>query len=84
MQGLKLCVWVIFIFQMCIRDSRHAAKPAIQSPLRQGGRRVRRQAARPCAVPPGPVSYTHLALDYLFIIGAIKENEGGMLSYETA
>lgn len=34
---------------------RHAAKPAIQSPLRQGGRRVRRQAARPCAVPPGRV-----------------------------
>ena len=25
-----------------------------------------------------------MALDYLFIIGAIKENEGGMLSYETA
>ena len=28
---------------------RHAAKPVIQPPLRQGGRYVRRQAARPCA-----------------------------------
>lgn len=25
-----------------------------------------------------------MALDYLFIIGAIKENEGGLLCYETA